>query len=108
MSANAGSKSAAFEQAYNQIRQDIISGVLEEHERLTEIQQDVLEHHSTLIKDDGKMVYATCSVFPSENREQVDKFLARHEDFQLEEEVTNKVGQDGFDGFYMARLSKKK
>lgn len=36
MSSNAGSKSAAFEQAYNQIRQDIISGVLEEHERLTE------------------------------------------------------------------------
>lgn len=29
-------KSAASEQAYNQIRQDIISGVLKEHERLTE------------------------------------------------------------------------
>jgi len=31
-----GTKSAASEQAYNQIRQDIISGVLKEHERLTE------------------------------------------------------------------------
>lgn len=31
-----GTKSAASELAYNQIRQDIISGVLEEHERLTE------------------------------------------------------------------------
>lgn len=80
----------------------------EEHERLTDIQQDILEHHSQLIKENGKMVYATCSVFPSENRQQVDKFLARHENFQLEEEVLNKVGQDGFDGFYMARLSKKK
>jgi DNA-binding GntR family transcriptional regulator len=36
MNNNAGTKSAASEQAYNQIRQDIISGVLEEHERLTE------------------------------------------------------------------------
>ncbi|MFT6642217.1 MAG: DNA-binding GntR family transcriptional regulator, partial [Flavobacteriaceae bacterium] len=36
MNTNAGTKSAASEQAYNQIRQDIISGVLEEHERLTE------------------------------------------------------------------------
>lgn len=36
MTINGGAKSAAYEQAYNQIRQDIISGVLAEHERLTE------------------------------------------------------------------------
>lgn len=36
MTANGSTKSAASEQAYNQIRQDIISGVLVEHERLTE------------------------------------------------------------------------
>jgi len=36
MSSSGSVKSAASEQAYNQIRQDIISGVLVEHERLTE------------------------------------------------------------------------
>lgn len=36
MSVTRSIKSAASEQAYNQIRQDIISGVLKEHERLTE------------------------------------------------------------------------
>lgn len=36
MSTNVSTKSAASEQAYNQIRQDIISGALQEHERLTE------------------------------------------------------------------------
>lgn len=36
MTTNGGANTAAYEQAYNQIRQDIISGVLSEHERLTE------------------------------------------------------------------------
>jgi len=36
MSTHSGAKSAASEEAYNQIRQDIVSGVLKEHERLTE------------------------------------------------------------------------
>jgi len=36
MSTSANTKSVASEQAYNQIRQDIVSGVLKEHERLTE------------------------------------------------------------------------
>lgn len=36
MSTIGGAKSAASEQAYDQIRQDIVSGVLKEHERLTE------------------------------------------------------------------------
>ena len=36
MNANAGSKSAASDQAYNQIRKEIVTGVLTEHERLTE------------------------------------------------------------------------
>ncbi len=36
MNASTNTKSIASEQAYNQIRQDIVSGVLKEHERLTE------------------------------------------------------------------------
>ncbi len=78
-----------------------------EHERLLAIQEEVLELHSKLVKEGGKMVYATCSVFPSENIKQVEKFLAKHSEFELEEEVSNFVGQDGFDGFYMARMKRK-
>ncbi len=76
----------------------------EEHSRLLKIQEEVLEQHSKLVKLGGKMVYATCSVFPSENMKQVEAFLKRHDEFKLESSSLNKVGQNGFDGFFMARL----
>lgn len=38
-------------------------------------QKDILQQYSKMLKDGGKMVYATCSILPSENREQVDLFL---------------------------------
>ena len=79
----------------------------EEHARLMQTQQEILELHSKLVKPGGKLIYATCSVFPSENKKQVDLFLENHSDFEFEKDVSNSVGQDSFDGFYMARLCKK-
>lgn len=79
----------------------------DEQQRLMQTQQEILELHSKLVKPQGKMIYATCSVFPSENRNQVDAFLKRHESFEFETDKSNQVGQDGFDGFYMARLKRK-
>ena len=38
-------------------------------------QQEVLQNYSKMVKPGGKMVYATCSILPSENRQQVDLFL---------------------------------
>ncbi|HDP76424.1 MAG TPA: hypothetical protein ENN49_11320 [Bacteroidales bacterium] len=53
------------------------------------------------------MVYATCSIRPSENEEQVQWFLEQTEGrFTLEEEKTISPLQTGFDGFYMARLKR--
>jgi len=55
------------------------------------------------------MVYATCSVLPSENQDQVQKFLASEagKDFELIEEQKVLAQESGFDGFYIARLAKK-
>ena len=36
-----------------------------------------------LVKPGGRLAYITCSVLPSENRDQVDAFLARHPEFKL-------------------------
>lgn len=51
----------------------------------------------------GKMLYATCSVFPEENRSQVDSFLRRHNDAELvsDEQL---LPNDSHDGFYYALL----
>ena len=72
-------------------------------------QLEILKQYSSMIKADGKMVYATCSILPSENELQIEKFLNSNEGkrFKLEEEKKISPLISGFDGFYMARLSLK-
>ena len=69
-------------------------------------QQEILQQYSKLLKKGGKLVYATCSVLPSENHQQVATFLASEagKDFKLEAEEVVFANQSGYDGFYMARL----
>ena len=50
--------------------------------RLAE-QSAVLDEGAELVKPGGRLAYITCSVLPSENRGQVEAFLARHPDFKL-------------------------
>jgi 16S rRNA (cytosine967-C5)-methyltransferase len=54
------------------------------------------------------MVYATCSILPSENEEQIEKFLKDHPEFELVKDQNISPAKTGFDGFYMALLEKKK
>lgn len=70
-------------------------------------QAEVLENYSKLMKDDGLLVYATCSIFPSENNKQIEHFLKNHSEFKLIEEKKIWPSETGFDGFYMAKLAKK-
>ncbi|MEL7222067.1 MAG: RsmB/NOP family class I SAM-dependent RNA methyltransferase, partial [Bacteroidota bacterium] len=71
-------------------------------------QQHILQSYSRMVKDGGKLIYATCSVLPSENQEQVDQFLKSEagQGFQLEEQRSILPQDEGFDGFFMARLKK--
>jgi len=46
-------------------------------------QMAVLEQGAGLVKPGGRLAYITCSVLPSENRDQVDGFLSRHPEFTL-------------------------
>jgi 16S rRNA (cytosine967-C5)-methyltransferase len=46
-------------------------------------QKAVLEEGAGLVKPGGRLAYVTCSVLPSENRDQVEDFLARHPQFTL-------------------------
>ena len=76
-------------------------------ENVKELQQHILQDYCNMLKKDGLMVYSTCSVLPSENEQQVDKFLERNgEKFELIDQK-HSWPTDGFDGFYMALLRKK-
>jgi 16S rRNA (cytosine967-C5)-methyltransferase len=79
-------------------------------ERIKRVQRDILKDYSKMIKPGGKMVYATCSILPEENSEQVRSFLSTEagKDFTFVKEQNIYASEGGFDGFYMALLEKSK
>ena len=78
-------------------------------EKIKQTQQDILQLYSKMIKEGGQLVYATCSILPSENQEQVDKFLTSEsgKDFIFVKDHKVLAHKSGFDGFYMALLERK-
>lgn len=68
-------------------------------------QQQILRNYSPMVKQGGIMVYATCSILPSENQDQVSTFLENNKDFEFMDE-RKVLPSEGFDGFYMARLKR--
>ena len=80
----------------------------EELARLNVIQADILKSYCVMTKVGGKMVYATCSVLPSENEKQVAKFLKENDGWKLEKEIHLRADKQGYDGFYAARLLREK
>ena len=78
-------------------------------DEIKKTQQEILQSYSKMVKPGGKMVYATCSILPSENRQQVDLFLTSEagKSFTFVKENNVFAHQSGFDGFYMALLEKK-
>ena len=81
---------------------------IDELNRLRPLQAEILRDYCKMVKPGGKLVYATCSVLPSENEDQIKSFLAEHGDeWTLEEERRWKPHANGFDGFYAARLVRK-
>jgi 16S rRNA (cytosine967-C5)-methyltransferase len=81
----------------------------EEIDRVKLIQADLLERYSNIVKVNGQMVYATCSVLPSEGEGQIDKFMEKHsEKWKVVGEKRYWPDVDNCDGFYMARLERIK
>ena len=76
-------------------------------DNIIKTQAEILENYAQLVKVGGKMVYATCSILPSENENQVKNFLKNHPEFELEKQNKVSAYKSGFDGFYMALLERK-
>ena len=78
-------------------------------DKVVERQAELLESYSKIVKEGGKMLYATCSILPRENQEQIRAFLATEQGqkFLLDKEETVSPAKTGYDGFYMALLSRK-
>jgi len=89
---------------------------------LSRKQHDILKGASRLVKQGGRLVYATCSILPEENEAIVAGFLAAHVDFKQvsAQEILAQQGialdcgetlrlaphAHGTDGFYAAVLER--
>ncbi len=79
----------------------------EKYKNLLKTQQEILTQYCKMTKKGGYLIYATCSLLPSENRKQIQKFLEKSTgEWELEEDRELYPSISGFDGFYMARLKR--
>lgn len=95
-------------------------------EKLSTIQLNLLESVSGLLKEDGKLVYSTCTVDKNENEMVIEQFLNKNGSFEIDEsffkelpvDLQNSVGITAWglqlfpneyntDGFFLTRLKKK-
>jgi 16S rRNA (cytosine967-C5)-methyltransferase len=73
--------------------------------RASAVQAGLLEAVSEVVKPAGSLVYATCSLEPEENEQQVNRFLERHPDYEREcDDLSLFPPESGTDGAYAARL----
>ncbi|MCW3071593.1 MAG: Fmu (Sun) domain protein [Bacteroidetes bacterium] len=74
-------------------------------EEVKRTQQEIISNYSQMLKPGGILIYATCSILPGENNEQVKLFLEKNKGFEFIEERSI-MPSEGYDGFYMAKLIK--
>jgi 16S rRNA (cytosine967-C5)-methyltransferase len=82
---------------------------------LAALQKQILDNIWPLLKPGGTLVYATCSVLPAENKEQVASFLSRTQDAlhqplhdnDTESSPGLQLLPGNSDGFYYAKITKK-
>lgn len=92
-------------------------------EELAKLQFEILESASQVLKDNGELVYSTCTILKEENEENIKKFLEKYPNFEtvelyIPENVNgsyDNVGgftvdykEDILDGFYIVKLKKNK
>ena len=79
---------------------------LKDYERLLSLQENILATASQLVKPNGNLVYATCSILKDENKAQIQKFLENTNDWALKKEKFSIPSELG-DGFYFSILKRK-
>jgi 16S rRNA (cytosine967-C5)-methyltransferase len=89
-------------------------------EELLPLQADVLQRAARLVRPGGTLVYATCSLLPDENEEQVGRFLASEDGAEFEltppasffapldgDYLRLSPAEHGCDGFFGAVLTRR-
>lgn len=76
-------------------------------DNLCELQYNILNCSAKYLKNNGVIVYSTCSLNKKENEDICNKFLAEHNDFiKIDDYITLWPHKNGTDGFFIAKLQK--
>ena len=86
---------------------------------LPKVQREILGNNSAYVRAGGTLLYSTCTLLERENEAVVEDFLSGHPDFFLESFTLPGVGESkgmltlwphihGTDGFFMAKLRKRR
>lgn len=96
---------------------------IENVEELSKLQYEILDSAAHVLKDDGEMVYSTCTITSEENTKNIKKFLENNPNFKtvpfnVPENVNGEFDEVGgflinykeeiLDNFYIAKLKKIK
>ncbi|MEM6449387.1 MAG: 16S rRNA (cytosine(967)-C(5))-methyltransferase [Cyanobacteria bacterium P01_D01_bin.105] len=86
---------------------------------LVTLQRELLAHAATWVKPNGVMVYATCTLHPAENEEQIQWFLSEHKGWEMATPPGFLLSptaqgwikvwphQHNMDGFFMVKLIRR-
>lgn len=77
-------------------------------DRVRKIQAELLRTYPKMLKPGGKLLYATCSILPSENGKQIESLLATpgFESYRILRQLDLSPATSGFDGFHATLLEK--
>lgn len=88
-------------------------------DKYSNLQYEILNYYSKLLKNNGKLIYVTCSIFKKENNEVIERFLNENKNFKLQRIDLKKIDiknngeitiyPDDFDsdGFFISLLIKQ-
>jgi len=84
-------------------------------QKLVILQQQILKNIWSLLKPGGTLLYATCSILPEENSQQIQQFISENNNAKLIaiSDNSNDIGwqilpnEQSMDGFYYAKLEKQ-
>lgn len=76
---------------------------LEKINSIKQTQKDILENIHKYLKQNGCLVYSTCTINKEENQQMIEQFLINHPNFKKEEEYKF-LPTNTNDGFYICKL----
>lgn len=68
------------------------------------IQTKILSCGAQYVKENGKLLYSTCTMNPLENEKVIEDFLDKNKNFKLEKQLQLFTKENGEDGFFICLL----